>query len=118
MVSLAPVFVAVSLLFIGLAVPLIKRRVGPNRLYGLRVPATLVDEWVWYEANAQSGRDLAVMGVMGLLVAVLLPLAPNVTLQQYALVNVLFLLLGMLMFAVTGWRRANRLLAQRRAEGR
>ena len=66
---LAPLFVAVGLLFIGLAIPLIRRRVKPNQMYGLRVPATFANEWVWYEANAASGRDLLYGGLCQLAAA-------------------------------------------------
>ena len=34
-----------GLVFVAIAIPLIRRRIPPNRLYGLRVPATFVDEW-------------------------------------------------------------------------
>ncbi len=52
-------------------IPLMLRKVPPNRLYGFRVPATLKDEQVWYEANAHSGLlmllcGLASLGVTGL----------------------------------------------------
>jgi uncharacterized membrane protein len=116
MLLLASVFTAVGALFIGLAIPLMRRRVPPNALYGLRVPATFADEWVWYEANAQSGRDLFVLGWIELVYAVLLPLLPHMTAEKYALANVAYMLVGMLGFAVIGWRRANRLLRERKSQ--
>ena len=61
-------FWLVGLLFVGLAIPLVRRKVRPNQLYGLRVPATLENEAVWYEANARSGRDLLWLGI-GVIVA-------------------------------------------------
>lgn len=62
------VFLLVGILFVGLAIPLVRRKVPPNQLYGLRVPATLESEAVWYEANARSGRDLLWLGI-GIIVA-------------------------------------------------
>jgi len=61
-----------SLVMISIAIPLLLRRVPPNALYGLRVPATFADEWVWYEANARSGRDLLALGavLMALTIAI------------------------------------------------
>lgn len=56
-------FAAVGLFFVGLAVPLRLRRVGPNHIYGLRVKETLADETTWYEANARSALDLLFVGV-------------------------------------------------------
>ena len=43
-----------GLVFIALAIPLLRRKVGPNHLYGLRVKETLENEDVWYEANARN----------------------------------------------------------------
>ena len=42
----------VGLLIVGLSIPLIRRRVKPNRLYGFRTPKTMSSEQIWYEANA------------------------------------------------------------------
>jgi hypothetical protein len=60
---LSGVFGATALLLIGLSVPLIRRRVRPNRFYGFRTPATLKNEPLWYEVNARTGRDLLVVGL-------------------------------------------------------
>ena len=51
------IFVSVALILIGIATPLVMGRVPPNDLYGLRVPATMQDEEVWYRANASSGSE-------------------------------------------------------------
>src|SRR5688572_8540710 len=70
-------FAAVGLLLVAGAVPLLRRRVRPNGWYGLRTPATFADEAVWYEANAGSGRDLLLLGLLVLSLALLLPLVPT-----------------------------------------
>lgn len=57
-------YTAVGVLFIGLAVPLIKRRIPPNQLYGFRTAATLASEEVWYAANEYSGRQLRLLGAV------------------------------------------------------
>ena|SRR5688572_19390821 len=106
-------FSAVGLLLIGLAVPLIRRRVKPNRLYGIRVNATFADDWVWYEANACGGRDLAILGAVQLVIAVSLRLLP-INEMNYVLFNVAVLAAGSILFAFVGWRRANILLESRR----
>src|SRR5437762_10406185 len=98
-----------------LAVPLMRRRIKPNGLYGLRVPATFADEWVWYEANARSGRDLLLLGIAAVAMALLLPFVPDVSFITYALVNAALLAIGTIGFAIAGWLRANRLLKLRRA---
>jgi uncharacterized membrane protein len=108
-------YVAIGLLLIVAALPLILRRIKPNGLYGLRVPATLADQRVWYEANARSGLDLLVVGVVQVVVALLLPLVAGVSVVAYATTNAAVLLGGALGTAAIGWRRANRLLAEREA---
>jgi SdpI/YfhL protein family len=119
MMTLFPcLFVGIGILFIVIAMPLIKRRVKPNSLYGLRVPATFADEWVWYEANASSGRDLAILGIVqlatGLLPPLLIPIGPGVPEFVYAMSNAAVLLVGTVTFAIVGWLRANRMLQERR----
>lgn len=57
-------YAAVGALFIGLAHPLIKRRIPPNDLYGFRVPETLASEELWYAVNEYSGRQLRLLGVV------------------------------------------------------
>jgi uncharacterized membrane protein len=56
-------FLLSGLVFIGISLPLIQRRVRPNPWYGLRVPKTLHDERIWYAANEFSGRMLFVAGL-------------------------------------------------------
>lgn len=116
MLVLAAAFSAVGALFVGLGLPLMRRRVPPNALYGLRVPATFADEWVWYEANAHAGRDLLVLGLSEIILAVVLAATPGVSMEKFALANVFYLFFGTLVFAGIGWRRANRLLRERKSQ--
>ncbi|CAN5649697.1 hypothetical protein BH23GEM6_BH23GEM6_27900 [soil metagenome] len=106
-------FVAVGVVLIAVAIPLLWRRVPPNALYGLRVPATFADEWVWYEANEKSGRDLLVLGILIIVAAPVALLIPGLTPEYYAAVMTALLLMGVLIAAALGWRRANRLLRER-----
>lgn len=111
-------FLAVGLLFCALAIPLMLRRVPPNGLYGLRVPATFADERVWYEANARSGRDIFVLGLAQIALALALPfLVPDITDEAYDYANIVFLLLGTIWVTVLGIKRANRLLREREERG-
>ena len=52
--------------------PLARRRVPPNRWYGVRLRATLSSPGVWYEANAVCGDDLVRLGLVLLVVALAL----------------------------------------------
>ena len=97
-----------------MALPLLFRRIGPNGLYGLRVPATFANEWVWYEANAKSARDMCVLGA----VLIILPFALQATAVvppalHFAVAGVATIG-GLVAIAIVGWRRANRLLKERR----
>jgi uncharacterized membrane protein len=55
---------ALDLLMVVLAIPLILRKVRRNVLYGFRTCATLADDFVWYEANAYFGRGLLVSSLV------------------------------------------------------
>jgi uncharacterized membrane protein len=106
-------FAAVGLVSILVGLPLARRRVRPNRWYGLRVPATFADEYVWYEANAVAGRDLMALGAVLLLVALGLPRAASVSPPAYAVACTVVLAIGSLLCMVRAWRLANRLLRER-----
>jgi hypothetical protein len=109
-------FMFVGLVFVGLAVPLIRRRVRPNGLYGLRIPATFANESIWYEANAKSGRDFLWLGIALIVLAVTLPVI-GVRGDAYALGWCAAAVIGSVGVAIVGWRRANRLLRDRQADG-
>jgi uncharacterized membrane protein len=107
-------FPGLGLLLVALGWPLANRRVGPNRWYGLRVPATFADERVWYDANASMGRDLMAMGVVLALVAVILPLVLDLAEATYTMVCAGILAAGSVVLTIRGLRGANRLQRQRR----
>jgi uncharacterized membrane protein len=115
MVVLVVVFVLAGALMCVLAVPLMRRRIKPNGLYGLRVPATFADEWVWYEANARSGRELFALGFCEIILALVPMIDPTFPLQMYVAGNAAFVAFGAVFFAIVGCVRANRLLKERRA---
>jgi hypothetical protein len=49
-----------ALLCAGLAVPLVRRRVPPNRLYGARFRKAFESDDLWYAINEYGGRRLVV----------------------------------------------------------
>ena len=115
MFSVVVVFAFVGLLLCALALPLMLRKVKPNLLYGLRCPATFADEWVWYEANARSGRELFALGFCELILAIVPVVDPSFPLHTYVVGNAIFVGFGAIFFAIVGWLRAIRLLKLRRA---
>jgi hypothetical protein len=52
----------VGLLFISISIPLILKKVPPNRWYGFRVAKTFSSERIWYAANRVAGCDLMLAG--------------------------------------------------------
>jgi uncharacterized membrane protein len=106
--------VATGIVLILIALPLLLRWIGPNRLYGLRVPATFADEWVWYEANAKSGRDMVIVGITLIILPFALQAIPIIRPTAHLALVAMATVTGIVIVAIVGWRRANRLLEQRR----
>jgi uncharacterized membrane protein len=103
----------VGLLMMGVATPLIRRRIGPNHAYGLRIPATFADREVWFEANAKSGRDFFVLGIVQLILGLGLAGVPVRWQKVYIIADVVILIAGAVLCLIVGSRRAERLLARR-----
>lgn len=109
------VFVLIALLSVAVGLPLADRRVPPNRWYGVRVQWTFADEHIWYEVNAQAGRDLTLLGVVSLVVALALRVVlPRV---QYVAACGLVLGLGSLVVVARALSLARRLWRERHGEG-
>ena len=109
------VFCGVGLLFVALAVPLLRRRVPPNTWYGLRVGETMADSEVWYEANQRSARDFLRLGVGFAVLAVALSFVPWHDDQSYALVCALVLVVGVLIYTLRALKIARDVEAEVRA---
>jgi SdpI/YfhL protein family len=77
--------VASAFVLVGLSIPLILRKVPPNRAYGFRVPRTLADPAVWYEANAYSGKCVLLAGVAIFVGCVVLFEIPGLDDPSYAI---------------------------------
>ena len=105
-----------GVIMIALGIPMKLRRVPPNPLYGLRVPATFKDAQVWYDANAASGRDLILLGGWTLAFG-LLPRWLGWSGDSHLMAWGFSIAAGALLMAIVGWRRANRML-RARVDGR
>jgi len=68
-----------------LAVPLIRRRIRPNPLYGFRVQATLDNPDLWYKVNEYAGKRLVVVGGGEAVAALGFYRVPGLSLDVYAL---------------------------------
>lgn len=91
-------FSLVGVLFIGISIPLIQRRVPPNRYYGFRTPKTLSDPDVWYTANHVSGIDLFIAGSL----ITVSSLAMMLLAQRWQPEQVAMTLLTVMVFSVVG----------------
>lgn len=76
-------YVGLGLLFLGLATPLIGRRVPPNQWYGFRVPKTLSSPNIWYPVNQHSGKELYKTGLRLIIAAFALALVPGMKAEFY-----------------------------------
>jgi uncharacterized membrane protein len=63
---------AVCALSLLVSLPLIFRKVPPNRVYGYRTRATLSDDSLWYAANAYFGRCLLLASICSAVAALVL----------------------------------------------
>jgi len=91
-----------------LGVPQWIAMLGPNRFYGVRTPATLGDEAVWYAVNRAAGRDLVYLGGAGMLLSLLLP-ELGVSGAIYSVLMALVLAAGGMLVAAIAFARARRL---------
>ena len=66
------IYSLVGIVFIIISIPLIKRKIKINSLYGVRLPGTMKDEKIWYEVNEKSAKYLLVLGVVIIVAASLL----------------------------------------------
>lgn len=110
---------ATGVLLIGIAIPLIQRRVKRNVFYGVRLPAAMEDEWVWYEINALGGRHLATIGAVYLvLLTIALFLLKTWRIDVRVLVPVGFLVVALMVDCIFLAIVSNRMLEKRRASKR
>jgi len=95
MEAIGPVLLLFSL-------PFIFRLVPPNRFFGLRIPATLRDRSVWYDANALISRHMFVLGVVLVSLEFVLPMRTRIGMLR------VIATVGFVAILVADWRTANR----------
>ncbi len=58
------VFMGFGLLLIGISIPLLYGKIGPNWFYGFKTKKTLSDREIWYKANKYIAKDFIKLGSM------------------------------------------------------
>src|SRR3954447_22062616 len=101
--------VATGLLNAALAVPLMRRKVGVNSLYGFRVRRTLANPTVWYEANAFAGRCMFRSGIATSLARLALYFVPAIDPVAYAFACLVITMAGVAVGLILSFRFLNRL---------
>ena len=84
MTLLLILFLVGGAILIGISIPLIQGRVGPNHWYGFRVRRTLEDPDVWYRVNSYSAWRLLAVGVAEIVVATAMYSVPDLDVAVYA----------------------------------
>jgi len=61
------ILIGVCLVIIGVSIPLILEKIGPNAFYGFRTSKTRSSEMIWYKANKYCGYALIYAGIVSIL---------------------------------------------------
>ncbi len=100
--------ISVAVLAIVMAIPLIRRKVKMNRMYGVRLNKSFESEDNWYKINEYGGRQFILWSIPLAVIAVatfFLPLAGNTGLTIVIALAPLILVIP----AVTSWLYAKNL---------
>jgi SdpI/YfhL protein family len=76
MIVLGMMDVVVGLLFLGLCIPLMPRKIGRNGVYGFETPRTLASDEVGYAVNHGAAKAGVYLSIGMVIFGVVLPLLP------------------------------------------
>jgi len=99
----------VGLLFIGLGIPLILRKVPPNHWYGFRLSKRVYEPDIWYPLNEYGGKLMVLIGAAMTGLGVGIYVVPGVQESVYIIAGPVILLLGVVVMTVLAYRRLRRL---------
>jgi hypothetical protein len=123
-IAMAPMTVVLILflvsgaILIGISIPLIQGRVGPNHWYGFRVRRTLEDPKVWYPANRYAGWRMLGLGVAVIVVATPLYFVPDIDVAVYASIVGGVGIAGVILGLVQSFRYLRQLTSEKEAATR
>ena len=107
--GMALFFMASGLLLAVLCIPMIRRTLKPNTWYGVRIPATLHNERLWYDANAYAGKVLLVTALIWVVSALGFALIPGMTFDAYSVIMLVVLVILFVPSSILLWRQISRL---------
>ena len=102
-------YIPMGVLFVAIGVPLMRRKIAPNSLYGFRVRRTLEDPEVWYDANEFTGRCLIWLGIGLILSSLALYFVPDISPVAYVTACGVILLVGVAVSVLLSFRHLNRI---------
>mgnify|MGYP001039917503 FL=1 len=78
-------YCAAGVLLAGLSIPLMRRKIPPNNLYGFRIEKTINNPELWYLVNQYSAKRMLWTAIAFVAVAVGLYFLPGIGLDIYAM---------------------------------
>jgi uncharacterized membrane protein len=95
MTILLTMYVGSGLLLAAIAIPLIRRAIPPNPIYGFRVRRTLDDPAIWYPTNAYAGICLFWLGLAIAVLSLAIYFMPGIDLTTYSLSCLAVMMVGL-----------------------
>jgi uncharacterized membrane protein len=86
-----------GLLIVAFSLPLIRRKIGRNRFYGIRVPEAFESDESWRDINAHGGRLFLRWGIVVIVVGLVGLSLPRQTGDLYALGSLVVIIGGLIM---------------------
>ena len=93
-------YCAAGVLLAGLSIPLIRKKVPPNSLYGFRIPKTMDNPELWYLVNHYSARRMLWTAIAFAMTALVLYFIPGISLDTYAMLCLGVFSIGMIITIV------------------
>jgi hypothetical protein len=78
-------YCAAGVLLAGLSIPLIRRKVPPNGLYGFRIEKTMNNPELWYLVNQYSAKRMLWTAIAFVVTALGLYFVTGISLDNYAM---------------------------------
>ena len=93
-------YCAAGILLALLSIPLMRRKIPPNGLYGFRTPKTIDNPELWYVVNQFSAKRMFWTAIAFLIAALVLYFLPGIGLDGYAMGCLGVFSLGMIITVV------------------